>query len=333
MLSWILDSAGMNPGFLIGGQPGNFAESARLGTGDYFVIEADEYDTAFFDKRSKFVHYHPHIAVLNNLEFDHADIFDNLDQIKRQFHHLVRIVPSTGALVTNVDDSNLGQVLEMGLWSRQVEFSLANRKSEFFAEAVNAEASEIIIHALDKGSATLSWHCIGQHNMQNALAAVSTASTAGVSIEQSCNALATFSPSARRLQLLFQSDVVSLYEDFAHHPTAIHTTLEAIRAANPEKFIVAIVEPRSNTMQMGHHGDLLGAALKTADRTLFYVPGKLSWDPLALETGHQIQALQNPDSLVKIAAKMTKKPTVFVAMSNGGFDDIPQKLVAALASK
>ncbi len=335
MIAWILDSAGLSPGFLIGGQPGNFNETARLGSGEYFVIEADEYDTAFFDKRSKFVHYLPDIAVLNNLEFDHADIFCDLAQIKTQFHHLIRIVPRNGKIIVNQDEDELNDVLSQGCWSPVSGFSTKDNGAEWYAKSGSAAAVQFDVAHNGDFHSSIQWGCIGHHNMLNALAAIASASEAGVSAEHSAEALTFFKPSARRLERMTHSGSTVLYQDFAHHPTAIKTTLEALHARYPEKRILAIVEPRSNTMQMGHHGDQLGKALGCADETWFYTPTSLDWQPERLATKNPVYVFSDAEALVNdvmgnCEADTSEEGSVIIAMSNGGFDAIPKRIADRL---
>jgi len=335
MIAWILDSAGLSPGFLIGGQPGNFSETARLGSGEFFVIEADEYDTAFFDKRSKFVHYLPDIAVLNNLEFDHADIFFDLDQIKTQFHHLIRIVPENGKIIINQDESDLKDVLSQGSWSPVSGFSAKDTSAEWYAKSGSAAAVQFDVAHNGNFHSSIQWGCIGHHNMLNALAAIASASEAGVSAEHSAEALTFFKPSARRLEKMTYSGSTVLYQDFAHHPTAIKTTLEALHARYPEKRILAIIEPRSNTMRMGHHLDQLGASLGCADETWFYTPALLDWQPEKLTAKNPIHVFSDAQALIdeiirNCEADTSEDGSVIIAMSNGGFDAIPKRLADRL---
>ena len=230
MLAWVLDQAGLEPGFLIGGVPLGFSESARLGGGKYFCVEADEYDSAFFDKRSKFVHYHPKTAILNNLEFDHADIFDDLAAIQKQFHHLVRTIPSEGRIIAPITESNIDEVLEQGCWTPVVRTSLeAHDQSELYAEQLSADGShfKVLQHGVVKG--TVQWNMTGQHSVANALATIAAAEHVGVSIETACEALSNFGGVKRRMELLGTVRGVEVYDDFAHHPTAIDTTLEGAR--------------------------------------------------------------------------------------------------------
>ena len=330
MVSWILHQHELDPGFLIGGKPGNFDVSARLGSGDWFVIEADEYDTAFFDKRSKFVHYAPDIAVLNNLEFDHADIFDDLSQIKRQFHHLIRIVPGNGHIVWNRDDQNLLDVLAMGSWSEQSSFSLDLSGSDWSAQSQAADGNQFSVHRGHQPAGQVTWQCIGEHNIYNGLAAVVTAVLAGVPISSACSALTGFKPTARRLQKLYDDSRVTLYEDFAHHPTAIETTLKAVKAAHPDANLIAIVEPRSNTMQTGSHGDALGHALGFANHCIFYTSSELSWQPRALPGQQHAEVIGDSEQLINSVIGQLGEETVIVAMSNGSFDQIPARLAQKL---
>ena len=330
MITWILESAGRSPGFLIGGKPGNFRESARLGGGGEFVIEADEYDTAFFDKRAKFVHYRPRIAVLNNLEFDHADIYDDLDQIQRQFHHLVRTIPRNGSVVVNADDPNLTAVLDRGLWSRRVEFSLDSPHTEWHAAPVGASAAAFDVLHRGEAAGSVRWNCIGTHNLHNALAAVAATAEAGISPRFACEALARYRPNARRLECLHRSSRATLFEDFAHHPTAIARTLEALHAHYPGQRLVAIVEPRSNTMRLGHDPDTMGRALSLADETILYQSDDLSWDPLSLPGAGRVTVVRDAEKAVSLALQRVTDGTVIVAMSNGEFGGIPGSLADAL---
>ena len=336
MLAWIMHESGMEPGFLIGGKPGNFEHSARPGIGEWFVIEADEYDTAFFDKRSKFVHYAPTVALLNNLEFDHADIFDDIDQIKKQFHHLVRIVPGKGSIVWNAGDQNLGDVLQQGMWSALQSFSADTTAGDWQATAITPEASSYTVTSPDGETVDVHWNCIGQHNMLNGLSAIAASSIAGVSPQAAARVLGRFTPAARRLQNLSESPNHILYEDFAHHPTAIECTLQALRAAHPDDEIIAILEPRSNSMRMGRHDSRLASALSDADRALFYVPAKLDWYPESVAGLESCSVYQDADSLLDSVATImntnNQKRRVFVAMSNGGFDGLPAKIAGLLES-
>ena len=324
--AWLLQDNQEAPGYLIGGKPGNFEASASAGKSDWFVIEADEYDTAFFDKRSKFVHYCPDIAILNNLEFDHADIFNDLAQIKRQFHHLLRIVPASGNIICNADDENIASVLSMGCWSNIVNFSVTDEHCEWYAEALSRDCSEFQVYHNGICVATANWQCIGRHNMANALAALIAANLAGVAIGQSCHSLQAFQPTARRLQLLFNQAGVYLYEDFAHHPTAIASTLCAVADKHADEKIIAVIEPRSNTMRGRFHQDSLGSAFNAADETLIYQSDNLEWQPENLISKSNISSYSSvPLLMSSLESKLTEN-TVIVCMSNGSFDNIPQIL-------
>ncbi len=326
MVAWILHSTDRSPGFLIGGKPGNFPCSAMAGDSDWFVIEADEYDTAFFDKRSKFVHYRPTIAVLNNLEFDHGDIFENLDQIKKQFHHLVRIVPSHGFIVVNGDDRHLSEVLRMGCWSNLAQFSIRDADSQWFARPLKPDCSsfEIFHHGAVCGEIT--WNLIGSYNMQNALAAVAACELTGVEAAASSGALENFVAADRRLQLLFNYNRIYLYEDFAHHPTAIERTLEAIRARHPEHHIITVLELRSNTMKSGQHEDKLGRSLNGSDETWLYRTSELKWRPESLETRTDLKSFNTKDELLAAMDLCQNRKLVIICMSNGSFDGVPDSI-------
>ncbi len=326
IVAWILHTTGRSPGFLIGGKPGNFPCSAMTGNGNWFVIEADEYDTAFFDKRSKFVHYRPTIAILNNLEFDHGDIFDDLGQIRRQFHHLVRIVPSRGSIVVNSDDRHLQETLDMGCWSNLVRFSIRDTGSQWFARPLKADCSsfEVFHHGARCGE--VNWNLIGSHNMQNALAAVAACKLSGVDAKESLVALKNFVAAERRLQLLFNHKRIYLYTDFAHHPTAIQRTLEAIRLKHPRHRIVTALELRSNTMKSGRHGHQLGRSLNHSDETWLYRASHLKWRPQLLRTRTPLKNFNTKDELLAAINLCQNSKIVIICMSNGSFDGIPDAI-------
>ena len=328
MISWILEKEGKSPGFLIGGKPGNFTQSARLGDAPWFIIEADEYDTAFFDKRSKFVHYQPFIAVLNNLEFDHADIFDDIGQIKTQFHHLIRIVPASGSIVWNQSEQNLADVIDMGCWSNATTFN----SPQWNTNPTLPDCSEFEVLHNSNISGRVTWQCIGQHNMHNALAAIVAANIAGVPVENACENLASFVPSARRMQRLYQDHSICLYEDFAHHPTAIRTSIEAVSQAHPNKKVVALLEPRSNTMKSIHHKSLLGNALSQADHQIFYIPATIEWHPNELTELDSFESFDSVAEVVDAVLRQCQESCVILAMSNGGFDHIPALIAERLNS-
>jgi UDP-N-acetylmuramate: L-alanyl-gamma-D-glutamyl-meso-diaminopimelate ligase len=331
MLAWMLEHADLKPGFLVGGVPMNFGVSARLGTGP-FVIEADEYDTAFFDKRSKFVHYRPRTAVLNNLEYDHADIFDDLAAIERQFHHLIRTVPAHGRLVVNARDDNLQRVLGMGCWSEVQRFGA--RKEEPGALRARGEP-----HAFDvlRGSlkiARVEWSLLGEHNQLNALAAIAAAEHAGVAPEVAAKALASFENVRRRLELRGEAGGVKVYDDFAHHPTAIRTTVNGLRRKVGTQRILAVFEPRSNTMKLGAMKAQLPWSLEEADLA-FCHSGGLGWDAVQAlaPMGAQAVVCDKIDDLVQRVVAAARPGDHVLCMSNGSFGGIHAKLLDALAKK
>jgi UDP-N-acetylmuramate: L-alanyl-gamma-D-glutamyl-meso-diaminopimelate ligase len=331
MLAWMLEHADLKPGFLVGGVPMNFGVSARLGTGP-FVIEADEYDTAFFDKRSKFVHYRPRTAVLNNLEYDHADIFDDLAAIEHQFHHLIRTVPAHGRLVVNARDDNLQRVLGMGCWSEVQRFGA--RKEEPGALRARGEP-----HAFDvlRGSlkiARVEWSLLGEHNQLNALAAIAAAEHAGVAPEVAAKALASFENVRRRLELRGEAGGVKVYDDFAHHPTAIRTTVNGLRRKVGTQRILAVFEPRSNTMKLGAMKAQLPWSLEEADLA-FCHSGGLGWDAVQAlaPMGAQAVVCDKIDDLVQRVVAAARPGDHVLCMSNGSFGGIHAKLLDALAKK
>jgi UDP-N-acetylmuramate: L-alanyl-gamma-D-glutamyl-meso-diaminopimelate ligase len=340
MLAWILEHAGLAPGFLIGGVPGNFPVSARLGAAPFFVIEADEYDTAFFDKRAKFVHYRPRTLVLNNLEFDHADIYPDLAAIERQFQHLVRMVPGSGRLLVNARDANLARVLAQGCWSDVEHFA---REGDGLVAAADwvARLPEggdgscfTVLHAgAELGE--LRWDLIGLHNVDNALAAIAAARHAGVPPRHALDALAQFRGVRRRMELRGTAGGVQVYDDFAHHPTAIATTLEGLRRRVGRERIVAVLEPRSNTMRAGVHRDTLGASLTGADSTWVYAPPDLGWDAAgALATlGARGHVAASMEALLAGVLGELKAGDHALLMSNGGFGGLHDKLLAALRAR
>jgi len=337
LLAWILEHAGLSPGFLIGGVPANFATSARLGSEPFFVIEADEYDTAFFDKRAKFVHYRPRTAILNNLEYDHADIYPDVQSIQRQFHHLVRIVPGSGRIVWNASDSRLEQTLAMGCWTPCEGFARSSAGAPdalWTARATgNAEDfSQFEVLEAGKPRGTVHWSLIGAHNMENALAAIAAARHAGVPVGQSIAALESFAGIARRMQLRGEVRGVKVYDDFAHHPTAITTTLDGLRRRVGSARIIAVLEPRSNTMRMGVHQDTLAPSLKGADEVWLYTPADLGWDagPIIAALGERGHASRDITALAAEIARSARAGDHVLIMSNGGFGGLHGKLLAQL---
>jgi UDP-N-acetylmuramate: L-alanyl-gamma-D-glutamyl-meso-diaminopimelate ligase len=327
MLAWILECAGHSPGFLIGGIPLDFPVSARHTGSRLFVIEADEYDTAFFDKRSKFVHYGARTAILNNLEFDHADIFDDLAAIERQFHHFVRTVPRNGLLVVNGADAALKRVLAKGAWS-PVELFSAGGGWEAGPPAADG-GFDVRFAAQPQGR--LKWHMLGEHNRMNALAAIAAARHVGVRPAEAIEALARFSGVRRRLQLRGQAGGVTLYDDFAHHPTAIHVTLQGLRERVGQGRILAVLEPRSNTMKRGVMKDALPGSLALADRVYVYNAG-LGWDAATVfaPLGSRARALDDLEALVRAVAADARPGDSVLIMSNGGFGGIHTKLLERL---
>ncbi len=338
MLTWILESAGLKPGFLVGGVPLNFGVSARLGEGNTFVIEADEYDTAFFDKRSKFVHYRPRTAILNNLEFDHADIFDDLAAIERQFHHLVRTVPSQGRVVVNAQEASLQRVLEKGCWSERVLFGSSPSNADGFT--ADGEPNYFRVLKAGKPVARVQWGVSGVHNQLNALAAIAAAEHVGVSPEAAAAALASFENVKRRMEvrgvLHKNGGDITVYDDFAHHPTAIHTTVDGLRrqlnaAGKKAERILAIFEPRSNTMKLGTMTAQLPWSLEAADLA-FCHSGGLDWDAQAAlaPMGARAQVAGTIDEVVNQVKAAARPGDHLLCMSNGGFGGIHARLLAAL---
>jgi UDP-N-acetylmuramate: L-alanyl-gamma-D-glutamyl-meso-diaminopimelate ligase len=347
MLAWILEYANLKPGFLIGGVPENFGVSARLGAEPFFVIEADEYDTAFFDKRSKFVHYRPRTAVLNNLEYDHADIFPDVDAIKRQFHHLVRTVPASGLIVANGQDRNIADTLAMGCWSTVERFGVADG---WAVQPLNPEGSHFRVSLNGKDQGETRWELIGAHNLQNAVSAIAAARHAGVPVAQSLEALTAFRNVKRRLEVRGVVNGITVYDDFAHHPTAVSVTLEALRRRVGDARIFAVLEPRSNTMRLGVHRDTLGPALVLADRVLLLRPDDLNWSlervTRALDDDRQARPGGGPaerspraargqvcptvDAILDILVTETRPGDHVLIMSNGGFGGIHARLLDRL---
>ena len=332
MLAWILEHAGLQPGFLIGGVPANFGVSARLGGGSFFVVEADEYDTAFFDKRSKFVHYRPRTLVLNNLEYDHADIFPDLEAIQRQFHHLVRTVPGSGLLVVNAADGNLADTLAMGCWTPDETVSSAAFPAQWTAQPRAADGSDFEVLFEGKVQGRVQWGQLGAHNLHNALSAIAAARHAGVPVAAACAALCEFAGVKRRMEVRGLVNDITVYDDFAHHPTAIATTLEGLRRRVGQGRILAILEPRSNTMRLGVHQDSLAPSLALADALWLYAPPDLGMDLQRVAAAARPPA-RVMDSIPAIVADVvaTARPGDHVlVMSNGGFGGIHELLLRAL---
>lgn len=333
LLTWILEEAGLSPGFLIGGVPENFGISARLGKAPYFVVEADEYDTAFFDKRSKFVHYRPRTLILNNLEFDHADIFDDLKMIQRQFHHLVRTVPASGLIIAPAGEPVMDEMLSMGCWTRLERFSIADGGAHWHPEDATPAGGAFDVWFEQCPQGRVEWGLSGRHNISNALAAVAAARHAGVQPQQAIRSMTGFLNVKRRMELRGVAAGVRVYDDFAHHPTAIETTVQGLRAqVGSGTRIIAILEPRSNTMRMGVHASRLPLALDEADLVLVYSPNNLDWNAAEIfaPMGERVVVSDSVETIVShVAANATAGDHVLV-MSNGGFEGIHQRLLDAL---
>ena len=337
MLAWILGRAGLEPGFLIGGVPEDFGTSARLGRGGFFVIEADEYDTAFFDKRAKFVHYHPRTAVLNNLEYDHADIYPDVASIQRQFHHLVRTIPGAGRIVWNAGDARLRETLAMGCWTPREGFSRQGLPDAQWTARPAAGVSDYSSFEVLEGGrtrGTVQWSLMGAHNMENALGAIAAARHAGVTVESAIESLGTFQGVARRMQLRGEVNGIRVYDDFAHHPTAIATTVDGLRRHVGAARIIAVLEPRSNTMRMGVHRERLAGALAGADEVWLYLPADLGWDamPVLGALGARAHGTGDVDALAKDLARSLRPGDHVLIMSNGGFGGLHGKLLAQLGA-
>ncbi|MEZ8853069.1 UDP-N-acetylmuramate:L-alanyl-gamma-D-glutamyl-meso-diaminopimelate ligase [Vibrio cyclitrophicus] len=332
MLAWILEDCGYAPGFLVGGVLGNFGISARLGESMFFVVEADEYDSAFFDKRSKFVHYHPRTLVVNNLEFDHADIFDDLEAIKRQFHHLVRTVPSNGRIFSPKQDTAIQDVLARGCWS---ERESSGEQGDWGAKKLVKDGSQFEVYLQNECVGTVNWDLVGDHNVNNALMAIAAARHVGVTPDLACESLATFINTKRRLEFKGEVAGVSVYDDFAHHPTAIELTLGGLRNKVDTKKIIAVLEPRSATMKRGVHKETLADSLKQADSTYLFQPDNIDWSVQDVADACHQPAYVSDDMdafVAKIVSEAQAGDQILV-MSNGGFGGIHQKLLDGLALK
>lgn len=326
MLSWILEFNGFKPGFLIGGIPLNFGISARLGESDFFVIEADEYDCAFFDKRSKFVHYRPRTAILNNLEYDHADIFEDLDAIKRQFHHLVRTIPGEGLIIAPACERHVAEVLEMGCWTPVVKTAIAG-EGEWQAQLLQADGSQFDVSFDGQIQGTVCWDLTGQHSVYNALSAIAAARHIGIQASDAVTALQQFRNVKRRMEVIVKHEGVTVYDDFAHHPTAIKTTLDGLRKQVGTEKILAVVEPRSNTMRLGVHTQSLAESMAEADQAIIYQPENLDWDlSQLLQYASNIQICSDLESIVERIKAESDGICHVLLMSNGSFGGIYQRL-------
>lgn len=347
MLAWILEYAHMSPGFLIGGVPQNFSSSARLGDTPFFVIEADEYDSAFFDKRSKFVHYRPRTLVINNLEFDHGDIFNDLSDIQKQFHHLIRMVPSNGLILSPASETAISETLAMGCWT-STEFSNQELQQDealdtgWQVEKLTVQGSEFIVKFNGEKQGVVKWDLIGDFNIDNAVMAIAAARHAGVPSSVSIEALAEFINTKRRFELRGTVNNISVYDDFAHHPTAIAKTLAGVRAKLSQQEneqgqagrILAVLEPRSNTMKSGVHKESLPKSLVDADQVFIYQGEQVTWSvsDLIKQCQPLCQVEENIENLVEAIAQQAQTGDIIVVMSNGGFADIHNKLLQRLAT-
>jgi UDP-N-acetylmuramate: L-alanyl-gamma-D-glutamyl-meso-diaminopimelate ligase len=334
MLAWILQDSGREPGFLIGGVPANFGASARAGAGRAFVIEADEYDTAFFDKRAKFVHYRPRHALLTNLEYDHADIYPDLASIQRQFHHLVRTVPASGHITWNAADANLAATLAMGAWTPLVGYARESA-AEWRARLLAPDGSAFEVLHRDAPVGVVRWPLIGMHNVENGLAAVACAAGMGVLPAGAAAALGRFAGVKRRLELRGEVAGIRVFDDFAHHPTAVALTIDGLRRQAGDGRIVAVLEPRSNTMRLGVHREELAESLAGADRVWLYRPADLGWnlECVADALGSRARVLADVPALVAGLAAELQAGDRVVIMSNGGFGGLHERLLAALRSR
>jgi UDP-N-acetylmuramate: L-alanyl-gamma-D-glutamyl-meso-diaminopimelate ligase len=332
ILAWILEYAGLSPGFLIGGVPVNFGISARLGSGPFFVVEADEYDTAFFDKRSKFVHYHPRTLILNNLEFDHADIFQDLGAIQTQFHHLVRTVPGNGLIITNASDTNLDSVLERGCWTAVERVSLQAGSSHWQGQKQTDDGRCFDVLLDGKHRGTVNWEQLGDHSVHNALAALAAARHAGVPLAQAIAALGEFRGVRRRLEVRGEVNGITVYDDFAHHPTAIATTLQGLRRRVGDARILLLLELRSNTMRMGVHRDTLAASFAGADLVWLHEPPGMDWSlaDAAATTAVPVAIKASIEAITADVAVHARTGDHILVMSNGAFGGIHEKIVKAL---
>ncbi|KTG19168.1 UDP-N-acetylmuramate:L-alanyl-gamma-D-glutamyl-meso-diaminopimelate ligase [Pseudoalteromonas sp. XI10] len=325
MLAWLLEYAGMKPGFLIGGIVQNFGVSARVGETPFFVIEADEYDTAFFDKRSKFVHYLPRTLILNNLEFDHADIFEDLNAIKKQFHHLMRTLPCSGKVIWPSQDEALQDVIERGLWSESETLT-----GDWDYRLLKADGSEFEVLLNSQVQGVVSWQAMGEHNVKNAIMAIAAARHVGIAVSVSIAGLAEFISPKRRMELKADVNSIKVYDDFAHHPTAIKTTLAGLRAKVGTEKIIAILEPRSNTMKMGVHQQTLIDSLDAADDVYLFEPENLSWSLKEYADKAGMHCMKSTEEIITQVVGNCAPSQHILIMSNGGFEGIHQRLITAL---
>lgn len=341
MLTWVLEYANMAPGYLIGGVPKNFATSARLGGSPFFVVEADEYDSAFFDKRSKFVHYRPRTVILNNLEFDHGDIFTDLAAIQTQFHHLIRTVPGNGLIIAPDNEPALDEVLARGCWTPLVRTSIISANGEprpdiqWQARLLSEDGSHFELWHEGLCAGEVQWAHTGMHNVRNAMAAAAAARNVGVTPEIAVGALSAFEGVKRRMECLGEADGIRVYDDFAHHPTAIATTLDGLRAKVGQEKIIALIEPRSNTMRMGIHKPQLAPATAAADAVLWLQPADVSWSlqDVVDASSSAAQLVSSVEEMIDVCLQQAEPGSHVVVMSNGGFGGIHQKLLARLRAR
>jgi UDP-N-acetylmuramate: L-alanyl-gamma-D-glutamyl-meso-diaminopimelate ligase len=333
ILTFVLQAAGREPGFLIGGVAEDFGTSARIGAGREFVVEADEYDTAFFDKRSKFVHYRPLVAILNNLEYDHADIFPDVAAIQRQFHHLVRTVPRRGRLIVNGEDAHLAEVLAMGCWTPVERFGLDGDDFDWSARLLDADGSAFVVVHDGTDVGEVRWPLLGRHNVMNALAALAAANAIGIDIASVLPAFAGFRSVKRRMEVIGAAGGITVYDDFAHHPTAIATTLAGLRAKVGSARVVVAMEPRSNSMRLGAHADALAPSLDDADVVVFLQRPELAWDAGKVIAGLRGEGIgaADADALIAALQARVRAGDHVVFMSNGGFDGAPRRFLATLS--
>lgn len=349
MLAWILDYAGMHPGYLIGGVPSNFSTSARLGKNPFFVVEADEYDSAFFDKRSKFVHYRPRTLVINNLEFDHADIFANLEAIQTQFHHVVRTVPSNGFVLTPANTRAISEVINQGCWSTQQQWSIDKKQTaldikncdennqenhEWRAQLQQKDGTHFSVFLKSDNVGSVQWPLTGDHNVNNAMAAIAAARTVGVTADIACEALSQFAGVKRRMECIYNQNGIHVYDDFAHHPTAITTTLEGLRRRVGKEKIIALIEPRSNTMRLGCHQQQLANTCLAADVAIWYEPEGMNWslDEVIQHSSVAAKKVNTIEQAIEsVKALLAEGESCHVViMSNGGFSGVHQRLISVL---
>ena len=331
ILSYLLEAAGRSPGFLVGGVAEDFGASARIGSGREFVVEADEYDTAFFDKRSKFVHYRPLVAILNNLEYDHADIFPDVAAIQRQFHHLVRTVPRRGRLIVNGHDAHLREVLAMGCWTPVERFGF-DVSFEWSARKLRDDGSSFAVAHRGDELGIVEWPLLGDHNVLNGLAALAACAAVGVDVTSVIPSLASFRSVKRRMEVIGEHGGITVYDDFAHHPTAIATTLAGLRAKVGDARIVVAMEPRSNSMRLGAHAEALAPSLDIADVVVFLARPELPWDAgkVVAAVRGDARTVADGDALINALKDLARSGDHVVFMSNGGFDGAPRRFHAAL---